>query len=112
MQTDPRIADALLIMEKNYGDPLSASQMAKQANLSSSHFQHLFIRETRSSFKCTLINIRFQRACELLIEVDLSIKEICFAVGFSWPPNFTRQFKRRFGKTPSRFRIDSNRSKR
>ncbi len=56
---------------------------------------------------------RINLACQMLMnEPEKSITDICFAVGFNNVSNFNRQFLRRKGMPPSRFRalLEDNRS--
>ena len=47
--------------------------------------------------------IRLERAAELLEDDQLNISEIAYKTGFSSPSHFSRVFKKKFGKAPSKF---------
>ena len=49
-------------------------------------------------------NVRLKRAAQLLASTQLSINEIADRVGFVTPRNFSTQFKKMFGVTPSEYR--------
>lgn len=103
-EMDTRIALALQFMRENHNAPLTVRQLAEHVGLSASRFQHLFVEETGTSFKRQLLEFRFERARRLLADWTLSIKEVCYSAGFSWPTNFAREFRCRFGETPSEYR--------
>jgi len=101
---DPRIKLAVEIMESELDQPLLVSKVSVRLGLSASRFEHLFKRETGKAFKTRLRESRLEKARDLLIDHTLSIKEVAFAVGYSFTPNFTRDFRKRFGKPPSQTR--------
>ena len=53
-------------------------------------------------------NVRLKRAAQLLASTQLSINEIADRVGFATPRNFSTQFKKMFGVTPSEYRYGNN----
>ena len=48
--------------------------------------------------------LRMQTACELLETTDLSIKQIMLGVGIRDESHFVRDFKRKYGMTPTQYR--------
>ena len=50
------------------------------------------------------MHLRMTKAAELLVEQDMSIKEICYAVGFNSENSFYKAFKRTYGITPTQYR--------
>jgi two-component system response regulator YesN len=63
----------------------------------------LFQRELRMSVRDYTTRVRMQRAEELIRE-GLKIEAVALTVGYRSKKNFYRQFKRRFGTTPERYR--------
>jgi transcriptional regulator GlxA family with amidase domain len=106
-RTDPRILIALRVMEEGLFKPLTVRQLSSQVGLSSSRFVHLFTAEMGASFRTHLQELRLRQAQQLLRDCALSVKEVCYRVGYSHAPNFTRCFKQRFGKTPSQYKRDA-----
>jgi AraC-like DNA-binding protein len=84
--------------------PLDLAQIASQASLSRYYFLRLF----RSTFAQTphqyLIERRIERAKALLAAGDLSITEVCFAVGFQSLGSFSALFHRCSGCPPKEYR--------
>ena len=104
---DPRIKLAVEIMAQDLGNPLFVNGISQHLGLSPSHFEHLFTAEFGHAFKATLQGARLAKAKELLRDPTRRVKEVASAVGFNCLPNFTREFTRRFGESPSRYRNPS-----
>jgi Response regulator containing CheY-like receiver domain and AraC-type DNA-binding domain len=90
-------------LEKNYAEDISLEDIAAQANISPQYFSKLIKKTTGFNFIDWLSMLRVKRAKELLINSELSVKEVCFMVGYKDPNYFSRIFKKRNGMTPSEF---------
>lgn len=101
---DKRIKRALEMIEKDYSNPRLLSQITKELYLSPSRFKHLFKQETGQTYADHLQKIRMTEARKWLTDLSLSIKQVAAKVGYSYPANFVRAFKRQWGKTPSQYR--------
>jgi len=97
-----RARDAI---DRDYARPLDIPALARVAAVSEAHF----IRTFRATFGETphryLQRRRVERAMALLRNSDLSVTDICFAVGFSSLGTFSRTFSEVVGETPSQFRL-------
>lgn len=92
-----RIAD-------NLADTLSAADIAAQLGMTESRFSRFFRRATGNTFTDFVNQVRVNRACQLLMESDRYISQICYEVGFNNVANFNRRFLDIKGMTPSEFR--------
>jgi AraC-like DNA-binding protein len=92
------------VIDERYSQPLTVDDVAAAAGLSTFHF----IREFRRAFGCTpgryLRERRLTRARQLLAVTDLSVTEICFAVGFESLGSFCTLFRKSEGATPAAYR--------
>lgn len=92
------------LMDRCYADPLNTSVLAAQAHVTESHF----IRQFRQRFGETphryLVSRRMERAMQLLRDTDLSVTEICLAVGCTSLGSFSLQFRRFVGESPTAYR--------
>ena len=86
---------------------LSLDDISRYCNISSYYFSKLFKQETGENYVEYLNKVRIGNAKKMLSESDVSIKEICYSVGFSDPNYFSRAFKKYEGVTPSEFK-DAN----
>ncbi len=78
-------------------------EVAAIANLSAEAFCRYFKVRTQKTYTSFLNEVRVSNACQLLINNDLSIQDVCYQSGFSNNSNFNRIFKRVTGKVPSRY---------
>jgi len=100
---DCRIELAVKFMERNCQRRLTARVIADELGLSHSRFEHLFTRETGTTFREHLREIRLARGSVLLANPRLRIKEVSAECGYSTTAAFTRAFKARLGLSPSAF---------
>src|SRR5262245_13810349 len=95
---DARVGRVLSLL--NAQPWLRASDLAKQVGLSPSRLKDLFRRSTGISIRDYSMDLRLQRARDLLQTTHLSIKEIRVRAGIPNGPNFVREFRKRFKTTP------------
>lgn len=96
-------ANCISYMEKHFSDPqLDIPEVCSVGFISASSLQRAFNAHFGLSPKKYLLNLRLNRALELLTENELSIKEIAFACGFKDEKYFSRAFKGKYGYPPSR----------
>jgi AraC-like DNA-binding protein len=103
--TYQRLSHARAFIDECYDLPLDLRQIAGQASFSRYHFIRLF----HSAFDQTphqyLIQRRIEKAKHLLASSDLSVTEICFAVGFQSLGSFSALFHRSVGHAPRMYRV-------
>jgi len=89
-------------LEANLSEDLAIGEVARIHGLSGPHFTTLFARHHGVSPQKYLQHARFRQARALLADARLSVKEVASLCGFHDPAHFTRQFRRVFGRPPSR----------
>lgn len=85
----------------------TVKEMANTVRLSERHLQKLFKSEVGVSPITYLRDLRLDKACIFLEDSHLLIKEIGAEIGMPNDSHFTRDFKKRFGMTPSDYRRKS-----
>src|SRR5580765_1064950 len=99
-----RLLRARDAMDRAYAEALDVRAVANVAHISPAHFSRSF----RSVFGETphryLQRRRVERSMFLLRETDLTVTEVCFAVGFTSLGTFSRTFRAIVGETPSGYR--------
>lgn len=85
---------------KNYQRKIQLEEIAAVANISPNSFCRYFKSRTRKTYSQFLIEIRVGQACKLLIENNLSIKQLCYESGFNNFTSFHKYFKMITGKSP------------
>jgi len=91
-------------LRDNLSRPISVCDVAAQVDLSERHLSRLFQRVMKMSILEYLTNIRIQTASQLLLDRELSIKQVARAVGYPDPHYFSTLFGRKMGLTPGEFR--------
>ena len=103
---DP-IARAIRTIEYNYNNNITVQGLAESFYLDEAYFSRLFKQKTGFSPKQYLLNVRLNKAKELLLDTEYPIREISAAIGFSDPLYFTTLFLKREGMSPSLYRKQS-----
>lgn len=85
---------------KNFKRNIQLEEIASVANISPNSFCRYFKSRTRKTYSQFLIEIRVGHACKLLIENNLSIKQLCYESGFNNFTSFHKYFKLITGKSP------------
>jgi AraC-like DNA-binding protein len=105
MLTVPRALHlARAFLDDHFADPLEIAHIAARAHFSRYHFIRLFRRVFHETPHQYLTRKRIEKAKELLANSDLSVTEICFAVGFESLGSFSALFRRAVGWAPSVYR--------
>ena len=89
--------------DRHYTEPLDLGALAAVAGMSKYHFQRLFTVTYGLSPTRHLSQRRVERAQDLLRSTNLTVTEICHAVGFSSLGSFSSLFRELVGETPSDF---------
>ena len=89
--------------DRHFTEPLDLEQLAAIARLSKFHFQRLFTVTYGLSPAAYLSQRRIERAQDLLRATNLSVTEVCHAVGFRSLGSFSARFREVVGESPSAF---------
>ena len=99
-----KIAETIIYMSGHLDEPLRVSMLARMAGLSPAYFGELFKAQTGCSPQQYLHLLRIHRACQLLQDTSLSVKEIASRIGYQDQFHFSRQFKAFQRVSPSEYR--------
>ncbi|NUR88688.1 MAG: helix-turn-helix transcriptional regulator [Nonomuraea sp.] len=91
-------------IDRDYAEPLDVEALARGANMSAGHLSREFRRAYGESPYGYLMTRRIERAMALLRRGDLSVTEVCFAVGCSSLGTFSTRFTELVGVPPSTYR--------
>ena len=97
-------------MDREYARPLDVEALARDAYMSAGHFSREFRRAYGESPYSYLMTRRIERAMALLRRGDLSVTEVCFAVGCSSLGTFSTRFTELVGVPPSVYRRQAARA--
>lgn len=102
----PALKRAVYYICDNYTDPVSLSDVASQAFISSSHLSYLFRQHLDLRFKHLLCELRIRHAINLLQEQPtILITNLSLLSGFFDLSHFEKMFRRYTGMTPRDYRI-------
>ncbi|WP_199850666.1 helix-turn-helix transcriptional regulator [Streptomyces sp. CMB-StM0423] len=91
-------------MDRDYARPLDVAELARVALMSPGHFSRSFRAAYGETPYSYLMTRRIERAKALLRRGDLSVTEVCFAVGCSSLGSFSSRFTELVGESPSAYR--------
>ena len=91
-------------IDREYAQPLNVEALARGVNMSAGHLSRKFRLAYGESPYAYLMTRRIERATALLRRGDLSVTEVCFAVGCSSLGTFSTRFTELVGVPPSVFR--------
>lgn len=95
-------------LEAHYAEDISLEDVAMQVNISPQYFSKLIKKNTGFNFIDWVSMLRVKKARELLTNSNLTVKEVCFMVGYKDPNYFSRIFKKKIGITPSEYIKNKN----
>jgi two-component system response regulator YesN len=98
------VREAMRYIEANCTEPLTLSQVAEQVELNSSYLSSIFKKEVGQGFSDYLARCRINEAKRLLKESNLTIAQICTAVGYTDNKHFSKIFTKTVGLKPSSYR--------
>ena len=98
------IAKARRFIRDNLGQPLRLEDVARSAALSTSYFSRMFKKSTSLRLTEYLSRVRIDQAKELLLNPNLHISEVAYAVGFQSVSHFNRVFKSLESEAPGAYR--------
>ncbi len=99
-----RISGIVDYLSEHYRESFSMAELCQRVDMSESSFSRYFRRATGNSFTDFVNRLRINKACQLLMESDRYITNVCYDVGFNNVANFNRRFLQLKGMTPKEFR--------
>ena len=100
------ITEALIYINNNFHKDISLDGVAKEINMSYHYFSKFFKDSVGKNFIDYLTDLRVEKSKDLLKDSSMSIKSICYNVGYSDPNYFSKIFKKSTGITPTEYRIN------
>jgi two-component system response regulator YesN len=90
-------------IREHFREEITLEELSKSLNISPQYFSRLFKEETGYNFIEYLTFIRIEHSKHLMQTTDMTIKEICFSVGYGDPNYFSRLFKKNTGLSPTTY---------
>ncbi|MEM9578776.1 MAG: GlxA family transcriptional regulator [Pseudomonadota bacterium] len=100
----PKLSQVIQMMETNIEEPISPSTLAKDVGMSTRQLERLFRRYLNRSPKRYYMELRLQKARNLLMQTDMSVINVALACGFASPSHFSKCYRAHYDTTPYRER--------
>jgi len=100
----PKLSRVIQMMEQNLEEPISPATLAKDVGMSTRQLERLFRRYLNRSPKRYYMELRLQKARNLLMQTDMSVINVALACGFASPSHFSKCYRSHYDTTPYRER--------
>ncbi|WP_171131077.1 MULTISPECIES: GlxA family transcriptional regulator [unclassified Ruegeria] len=94
------LAKAIQTMQARIENPVSPSEIAADLGISTRQLERLFGKYLNASPKKYFMEMRLDRARNLLLQSEASVTDVAIACGFENPGHFSRVYRANFGITP------------
>ena len=100
----PKLSQVIQMMETNIEEPISPAILAKDVGMSTRQLERLFRRYLNRSPKRYYMELRLQKARNLLMQTEMSVINVALACGFASPSHFSKCYRAHYMTTPYRER--------
>jgi transcriptional regulator GlxA family with amidase domain len=100
----PKLSQVVQMMERNIEEPISPAVLAQEVGMSTRQLERLFRRYLNRSPKRYYMELRLQKARNLLMQTDMSVINVALACGFASPSHFSKCYRAHYETTPYRER--------
>ncbi|SFS10209.1 GlxA family transcriptional regulator [Yoonia litorea] len=100
----PKLSRVIQMMEQNIEEPISPAILAKEVGMSTRQLERLFRRYLSRSPKRYYMELRLQKARNLLMQTDMTVINVALACGFASPSHFSKCYRSHYDTTPYRER--------
>ena len=100
----PKLSQVIQMMEGAIEDPMSPADLAEDVGMSTRQLERLFRRYLNRSPKRYYMELRLQKARNLLMQTDMSVINVALACGFASPSHFSKCYRSHYSTTPYRER--------
>lgn len=100
----PKLSRVIQMMEQNIEEPISPSILARDVGMSTRQLERLFRRYLSRSPKRYYMELRLQKARNLLMQTDMTVINVALACGFASPSHFSKCYRSHYDTTPYRER--------
>lgn len=102
------VNNSIQFMRNNIDQNVSGIEIASRYSFSYGHYVRIFKKAMGISPKQYLMGLRFERAIILLKTTELPLIDICLSCGFKSVSSFVRDFHKKYGITPEKYRLTFN----
>ena len=106
-KTAEHMLQAKNYIDTNYIAQITVEQIADQLNINRCYFSTAFKKHIGKSPQQYLMDLRLQKAAELMLSHDYTVSAAALSVGYTDIFNFSKMFKRKYGMSPTAY-ADAN----
>ena len=99
--SQPRLVDAVTLMESNIEEPMTLDEVANYVGISRRQLERLFNRYLHCAPSRYYLELRLSRARLLLLQTSIAVIDVAISCGFSTAPHFSKCYSDLYGKPPS-----------
>lgn len=99
----PGIARVISVMKTNIATPLNQEELAEILGRTPRHLERIFKSVMQETPKAYYVGLRLEEARNLLSETEMSVLEVAIATGFNSRSSFSKAYKMRYGRSPTKF---------
>jgi transcriptional regulator GlxA family with amidase domain len=99
--SQPRLVEAVTLMETNIEEPLTLDEIAAYVGISRRQLERLFNRYLHCAPSRYYLELRLSRARLLLLQTSIPVIDVAISCGFSTAPHFSKCYSDLYGKPPS-----------
>ena len=101
---DPRLAQAIRLMEAHVDRPLTISAIARRTGVTARTLEIIFSKSIGETPGAYYLRLRLNAARRLVLDTQVRMAEIAARTGFASAASFSRAFSQAFGEAPARMR--------
>ena len=101
---DPRLAQAIRLMEAHVDEPLTVAAIAKRTGVTARALEMIFRKSIGETPGAYYLRLRLNAARRLVLDTRVAMADIAARTGFSSAAGFSRAFSKTFGEAPVRLR--------
>ncbi|GLS33951.1 Transcriptional regulator GlxA family, contains an amidase domain and an AraC-type DNA-binding HTH domain [Mesorhizobium albiziae] len=101
---DPRLAQAIRLMEAHVDEPLTIAAIAKRTGVTARALEMIFRKSIGETPGAYYLRLRLNAARRLVLDTRVAMADIAARTGFSSAAAFSRAFSKTFGEAPVRLR--------
>lgn len=98
--SQPKLVDAVTLMEANVEEPLGLDEVAGYVDISRRQLERLFHKYLHCAPSRYYLELRLHRARLLLLQTSMPVIDIAISCGFSTAPHFSKCYSELYGKPP------------
>ncbi len=98
--SQPKLVEAVSLMEANIEEPLSLDEVAEYVGISRRQLERLFHKYLDCAPSRYYLGLRLNRARLLLLQTSMPIVDIAISCGFATAPHFSKCYSEQYGKPP------------